>query len=82
MKKGKSRLAALALTGILCFAGFADFMPITAQAQESAVSGTVIDVTDYGAQANNGYDNAEAIAKAIQAAKEASKNGGEKTRNN
>lgn len=45
--------------------------PLSAEAKTKE-NGTVIDVTDYGAEADGGKDNAEAIIKAVEAAKKAS----------
>lgn len=67
MKK-KHRFLPLVLA--LCM-GISGMTPISVEAKGKD-KGTVIDVTDYGAEADNGKDNAEAIIKAVAAAKKAS----------
>lgn len=52
-------------------------MPVTVQAEETT-KGTVIDVTDYGADPSGKYDSTEAVMKALEDAKEIE---GEKTLN-
>lgn len=67
MKK-KHRFLPLVLALCMVISGMT---PISVEAKGKD-KGTVIDVTDYGAEADSGKDNAEAIVKAVVAAKKAS----------
>lgn len=74
MKKKRCRN----LAWILIFTLFiSSFTPMTASASKKGKSNAevVIDVTEYGGEANSGKDNALAITKAIKAAKAASDEG-------
>ena len=66
MKK-KHRFLPLVLALCMVISGMT---PISVEAKGKD-KGTVIDVTDYGAEADSGKDNAEAIVKAVAAAKKA-----------
>ena len=67
MKK-KHRFLPLVLALCMVISGMT---PISVEAKGKD-KGTVINVTDYGAEADSGKDNAEAIVKAVAAAKRAS----------
>lgn len=73
MKKNKCRI----LAWLMALALFASVLPpVEAQAaKKKAAADVTIDVTEYGAKKDTGEDNAEAIIKAVEAAKKESDKG-------
>lgn len=74
MKRNKCRFLAWMMAFALLISGFSP-MGAEAAKKEGAKADVVIDVTEYGAEANAGTDSAPAIEKAVKAAKEASDKG-------
>lgn len=74
MKRNKCRFLAWMMAFALLISGFSP-MGAEAAKKDGSKADVVIDVTEYGAEANAGTDSAPAIEKAVKAAKEASDKG-------